>query len=119
LLLRAAEARPQPLGETRVSHPKAHLFPIPSFSDAASPGKSPHSAASARSERITLEYAAAITQGHEVDKELFARVSGLFGEEEIIELTAIIAFELCAATFNHALGIEANGVCPLPKRLSL
>jgi alkylhydroperoxidase family enzyme len=67
-------------------------------------------------ERLALEYASAVTRTRGAEDELFARVSERFREEKIIELSAIIAFEMCVATFNRALQIEAAGACRLPAR---
>ena len=57
-------------------------------------------------ERTALEYADAIAASHVVGDELFARVRSQFSEEEIIELTATITWEICVAKFNHALNVE-------------
>ena len=48
-----------------------------------------------------------------VAEEIFAPVRAHFSEEEIIELTATITFEICVAKFNRALEIEWNTACPL------
>jgi alkylhydroperoxidase family enzyme len=42
---------------------------------------------------------------------LFERVRRHFTDDEIIELTAIITWEICAAKFNRALEIEGQGIC--------
>jgi len=63
-------------------------------------------------ERAALEYAAAIVAGHSVQDSVFQRVHALFSEEEIVELTATICFEICAAKFNRALEIEWES-CPV------
>ena len=62
-------------------------------------------------EHAALAYAEAITTGNTVADELFARVRRQFSDDEIVELTATITFEICAAKFNRALEIEAQGVC--------
>ena len=41
-----------------------------------------------------------------MEENLFAEVRRHFSEDEIIELTATITFEICAAKFNRALEIE-------------
>lgn len=38
-----------------------------------------------------------------------------FNEDEIIELTASIAFENLSSKFNAALAIPAQGLCQLPQ----
>ena len=65
-------------------------------------------------ERAALQYAEAITRNGEVPEALFGVVRAHFNEDEIVELTAAIAFEICAAKFNRALEIEAQGICVLP-----
>jgi alkylhydroperoxidase family enzyme len=57
-------------------------------------------------ETAALDYADAIVASHRVGEEVFARVRRNFSEEEIIELTATITWEICAAKFNRALEIE-------------
>ena len=57
-------------------------------------------------ETAALDYADAIVESHEVSEEVFAEVRRHFSEEEIIELTATITWEICAAKFNRALEIE-------------
>lgn len=62
-------------------------------------------------ERVALEYAEAVATQRDVPGDLFDRVRAHFSEDEIIELTATISFEICVAKFNRALQIEAPGVC--------
>jgi len=62
-------------------------------------------------EQAALRYAEAMALGNTVAEELFEEVRRRFGEEEIIELTAAIAWEICAAKFNRALEIEGQGIC--------
>ncbi len=57
-------------------------------------------------ENVALAYADAIAASNDVGEDLFARVRGHFSEEEIIELTATITWEICSAKFNRALEIE-------------
>lgn len=68
-------------------------------------------------ERAALEYAEAITKESTVGDERFARVRRHFDEDAIVELTATITFEICAAKFNRALEIEAQGVCRVARPL--
>jgi alkylhydroperoxidase family enzyme len=72
-----------------------------------------HPAFTAR-ERAALAYAESMTGGNQVPDDLFARVRSHFSEDETVELTAIIAWEICAAKFNRALEIEGQGICLLP-----
>ena len=69
-------------------------------------------------ERTAIAYADAIAGSNTVDDRLFAAVERHFSPEEIIELTATITWEICAAKFNRALEIEWSGQtsCPLPRR---
>ena len=62
-------------------------------------------------DRTALEYAEKIAADRTVPEELFERVRRHFTEDEIVELTATITWEICAAKFNRALEIEAQGVC--------
>ena len=66
-------------------------------------------------ERLALEYAECVTEGRVTD-ELAARVKSEFGEEAMIELTGLAAFQNLSAKFNAALDIPQQGFCQLPKR---
>ncbi len=62
-------------------------------------------------ERLALAYADAITlSDRDVDDELFARLLEAFGEEAVIELTAVIAWENASSKFNRALRIGSQGL---------
>lgn len=67
-----------------------------------------------------LEYADAMTHTPvEVPEALFQRLRSEFGEAQMVELTAMIAWENYRARFDHAFGIEAEGFsegayCALP-----
>ena len=62
-------------------------------------------------EKAALEYADAITlSGRDVDDELFARVRGYFDDEELVELTAVIAWENSSSKFNRALRVPSQGL---------
>ena len=82
---------------------------------AALPNCSGHSAFTAR-EQAALAYAECIATGNTIPDDLFARVRIHFNEDEIVELTAIIVWEIAAAKFNRALHIEGQGICLLPQR---
>jgi alkylhydroperoxidase family enzyme len=62
-------------------------------------------------ERAALAYAESITTASSVPDDVFKHVKQHFTEEEIIELTATITWEICAAKFNRALEIEGQGIC--------
>ena len=60
-------------------------------------------------ERAALEYADAVTRtGEEVGDELFERLRPHFDEDQIVELTAVIAWENASSKFNHALGVPSQ-----------
>ena len=62
-------------------------------------------------ERTALAYAESITTANSVPDVLFGNVAQHFTGDEIIELTATITWEICAAKFNRALEIEGQGIC--------
>ncbi|HKV44795.1 MAG TPA: hypothetical protein VJT32_08995 [bacterium] len=67
-------------------------------------------------ERLVLQYADGMTiTGRDVPDELFATLRTHFSEEEMVELTAHVAFENFRSKFNHALRIEAQGFCRIPR----
>ena len=68
-------------------------------------------------ERLALEYAEAVTRSQVTD-ELAGRVKAEFGEEAMVELTGLIAFQNMSAKFNAALDIPSQGFCELPQRKS-
>lgn len=62
-------------------------------------------------ERVTLEYADCMTiTGREVSDELFARLRAFYNEDELVELTEIIAWENASSKFNRALRIPSQGL---------
>jgi alkylhydroperoxidase family enzyme len=62
-------------------------------------------------ERIALEYADSMTiTGHEVADALFARLRQFFNDDELVELTEIIAWENASSKFNRALRIPSQGL---------
>ena len=62
-------------------------------------------------ERVTLEYADAMTiTGREVSDELFARLRQFYNDDELVELTEIIAWENASSKFNRALRIPSQGL---------
>ncbi len=68
-------------------------------------------------EKAALEYAEEMTRTPvEVSEELFARLRQHFSENQMVELTASIAYENFRARFDHALGIGSDGlyVCAWP-----
>lgn len=66
-------------------------------------------------EKAALDYADAMTcSDRRVDRELVTRIKRHFCDDEIIELTALIAFQNLSSKFNAALDIPAQGFC-LPR----
>ena len=60
-------------------------------------------------ERITLEYADSMTiTGREVSDEFFARLRQFYTDDELVELTEIIAWENASSKFNRALRIPSQ-----------
>jgi uncharacterized peroxidase-related enzyme len=68
-------------------------------------------------ERVALDYAEAVTlRSGEIDQELTDKVRRYFDDDAVIELTALIAFQNMSSKFNSALGVPAQGFCPVPPR---
>jgi AhpD family alkylhydroperoxidase len=66
-------------------------------------------------ERIALEYAEAMTLSDQrVSDELMGRVKAAFGDDAVIELTALIAFQNLSSKFNAALDVPPQGFCRAP-----
>jgi alkylhydroperoxidase family enzyme len=62
-------------------------------------------------ERIALEYADRITvTGLDVTDEFFSRLRDNYNEDEIVELTAIIAWENSSSKFNRALRVPSQQI---------
>ena len=62
-------------------------------------------------ERAALAYADAITRtGEEISDELFEQLRRHFDEDQLVELTEIIAWENASSKFNHALGVPSQGL---------
>jgi len=62
-------------------------------------------------ERVALEYADTITlSDRDVGDELFARVRRFYDDDEVVELTEIIAWENASSKFNRALRIPSQGL---------
>lgn len=67
-------------------------------------------------ERNVLAYADAMTiSGRDTTDELFADLRGHVSSEQLVELTAHVAFENFRSRVNHAFRIEAQGFCRLPR----
>ena len=60
-------------------------------------------------ERTALAYADAVTRtGEDVGDELFERLRRHFDEDQIVELTAVIAWENASSKCNHARGVPSQ-----------
>ncbi len=61
------------------------------------------------SEKVALEYADSMTiTGRDVSDDLFARLRSCYNEDEIVELTATIAWENSSSKFNRALRVPSQ-----------
>jgi alkylhydroperoxidase family enzyme len=59
-------------------------------------------------ERIVLGYAEAVTlTGAPITDETFATLRSFFSDDEIVELTTIIAWENSSSKFNHAMNVPS------------
>jgi AhpD family alkylhydroperoxidase len=68
-------------------------------------------------ERVILEYVEAVTYtDRQVDENLTQCLYEYFNEDEIVELTGLIAFQNLSSKFNSALDLPAQGFCRLPER---
>ena len=62
-------------------------------------------------ERMALEYADSMTiTGREVSDEFFARLRQFYDDDQIVELTAIIAWENASSKFNRALRVSSQNL---------
>lgn len=60
-------------------------------------------------ERVALEYADAMTiTGREVSDEFFRRLRQFYDDDQVVELTAIIAWENASSKFNRALRVPSQ-----------
>jgi AhpD family alkylhydroperoxidase len=67
-------------------------------------------------ERVVLEYVEAVTYtDRQVDDDLSRHLREYFNEDDIVELTGLIAFQNLSSKFNSALDLPAQGFCRLPE----
>ena len=64
-------------------------------------------------EKLALEWAEAMTL-NQIDDALRARLKASCSEDEIVELTGLVAFQNLSSKFNAALDVPAQGFCRLP-----
>lgn len=63
------------------------------------------------SERVALEYADTITiTDRDVDDQLFSKLRTYYDEDQIVELTAVIAWENASSKFNRALRVPSQNL---------
>ena len=62
--------------------------------------------------KAALAYAEAVTK-NEMEAKLMARLKSHFNDDDIIELTALIAFQNLSTKFNSALDVPAQGFCKI------
>lgn len=85
-------------------------------------GRYRESSAFSDDERLALDLAVDMTKAPvAIPDELLARLRARFGEAELVELAAAIAWEGYRARFNLVFGVSAVGfsegaVCALPER---
>lgn len=66
-------------------------------------------------ERLALEYTDAVTRSDiQVTDELMSRMKAHYTDDEIVELTGLIAFQNLSSKFNAALDVPAQGFCRIP-----
>ena len=66
-------------------------------------------------ELAALEYAEAMTYSdQQVSPALIGRLKTLFGDDGVVELTGLIAFQKLSSKFNAALDVPAQGFCQIP-----
>jgi len=65
-------------------------------------------------EKVVLDYVESVTYtDRQVDDDLIRRLYEYFNEDEIVELTGLIAFQNLSSKFNSALDLPAQGFCRL------
>lgn len=65
-------------------------------------------------EKLVLEYAEAVTDSIQKISEVLKRqMQSHFSEAEIVELTALIAFQNMSTKFNNAFGVAPQGFCTI------
>ena len=80
------------------------------------------SAAFSELEKAVLDYAVALSRTPaDASDALVARLREELSDQQLVELTAVIAWENFRARFNRGFDVEAQGfsrgaVCPLPER---
>lgn len=66
-------------------------------------------------EKVVLEYTEAVTYSdQQVTDELIQRLKDFFNDDDIVELTGLIAFQNLSSKFNSALDVPSQGFCRPP-----
>ena len=65
-------------------------------------------------ERAALAWCEAATLGGDAYDTAFETLRRHFAEDDIVELTALVAFQNMSSKFNSALGVPPQGLCRLP-----
>ncbi|HKR01321.1 MAG TPA: hypothetical protein VJT09_11645 [Pyrinomonadaceae bacterium] len=66
-------------------------------------------------ERLALEYADSMTiTGREVTDEFFARLRAAYDDDQVVELTALVAWENASSKFNRALRVPSQKLWKRP-----
>jgi alkylhydroperoxidase family enzyme len=69
-------------------------------------------------ERLALEYAERMSlTGADVDDAFFERLREHYSDDQLVELTAAIAWENASSKFNHALRVPSQGLWERERRL--
>ncbi len=70
-----------------------------------------------KEERLALEYAEAMTLPDPgVTEPLRQRLKGAWSEDDLVELTGLIAFQNLSSKFNAALDVPPQGFCSIPQK---
>lgn len=75
-----------------------------------------NSATFSDTEKSVLEYVEVVSKDRvKVPEEVMLQLKRIFSDDQIVELTALIAFQNMSAKFNAALAIPAQGLCKMPE----
>ncbi|MDP3532257.1 MAG: carboxymuconolactone decarboxylase family protein [Alphaproteobacteria bacterium] len=67
-------------------------------------------------EKLVLEYTEAVTDStQKLSAPLKQRMNEHFTQKELVEITALVAFQNMSTKFNNAFDIEPQGFCSIPK----
>jgi alkylhydroperoxidase family enzyme len=68
-------------------------------------------------EKTVLQYVEAMTYSDKhVNNDLMDQLREYFDEDEIVEITGLIAFQNLSSKFNSALDVPAQGFCRIPRK---